>query len=130
MQGFTQTVVVSALVTIDGIVQRNGSLLAYVGAELRGSQATPTSPPFGPYVSQPIFQIGVYFGVETAELISFFFHDGVSARRLSGQVGYDQSAVADVGSRSCWDFSFGVPLHRGALGSSQAGVALPAVPEL
>ena len=51
---------VTALVTIDGVKQDAGTLLAFAGTEIRGLQERPSTPPFGRYVGLALYQIVPY----------------------------------------------------------------------
>ena len=63
LQSFTQfsnSMTVTALVSLGGAVQASGALAAYVGTEMRGLQGTASAPPFGPYAGVFLFQITLY----------------------------------------------------------------------
>ena len=64
---FANTMVMSALVSLSGVDQTSGVLMAWSGTELRGIQQTTSTPPFGAYVGKSVFQITLYadFGGET-----------------------------------------------------------------
>ena len=50
----------SSLVTINNTIQSNGTLIALIGAQIRGKQNTPSIPPFGPCTDTAIFHITIY----------------------------------------------------------------------
>jgi len=69
---FSDTMTVSAYVSIDELYQGDGMLGAFVGNEVRGVQENPTVPPFGPYAGKSIYQITVYAN-SGGESINFKF---------------------------------------------------------
>ena len=50
----------SAVVSLSGVVQPSGTLVAVVGTVVRGLQDTPSTPPFGPYADKAVYQITTY----------------------------------------------------------------------
>jgi hypothetical protein len=69
---FSDTMTMSALVKINGVVQSSGTLASFVGPEVRGVQATTSTPPFGPFAGKAMFQITNYAN-EGGELLTFKF---------------------------------------------------------
>ena len=59
---YEKTMTLSALVTVSGVRQAVGVLYAFAGNQMRGVQATPTRPPFGPYSGSSVYQIVLYAG--------------------------------------------------------------------
>ena len=57
---FSNTMTMTALITIDGIDMNEGSLAAFVGNEIRGLQNDLSLPTFGPFAGRPMFQITIY----------------------------------------------------------------------
>ena len=64
--------VVSALVMIGGVRQTEGALVALVGQQMRGTQATPSEPPLGPYAGARVHQMIVYANT-VGEKVTFHF---------------------------------------------------------
>ena len=79
---FSDTMTLTAIVTINGADQPSGTLGAFVGTQVRGVQSTPSSASFGPYAGKSLFQVTVYANAG-GETISFQFHDGSSTTALS-----------------------------------------------
>jgi len=71
-----ETMTITAIVTIDGTHLSKGSLGAFVASDIRGSQSSPTVPPFGPNANKSLFLLTVY-GKQN-ELITFKFNNGRS----------------------------------------------------
>ena len=70
--------VMTALVSLSGVAQSSGVLVALVGTEVRGSQDSPSLPPFGPYAGQSLFQITLYAD-EGGETVDFQFYTSSGA---------------------------------------------------
>ncbi len=92
---YPRTMTLSALVTVSGVVQANGTLVALEEATdtIRGVQRVPSFPPFGTYASQPVFQIMLYGpgGGSGDDMLRFVFVSGVDLR-----VAHLQETVAFV----------------------------------
>ena len=73
---YPNNMALSALVTVSGVVQANGTLVAMEenSDTIRGVQNTPSFPPFGAYANQAIFQIMLY-GTTTDRLRFVFVSD-------------------------------------------------------
>ena len=73
---FSQSMSITALVRIGGVVQASGSLGAFVGTDVRGStqSATPVPPGLGPYGGQQMFGMLIYANMQ-GETVSFKFAD-------------------------------------------------------
>ena len=85
----------TALVSIGGVQQSSGTLLAYVGTELRGLQSTPSVPPFGPYSGTSVYQTLLYAD-SSGETVSFEFIAGGVRTRLAETVTF--AAQGSVGN--------------------------------
>ena len=57
---FSNTMTMTALVTIDSTDTNEGALAAFVGNEIRGLQNDLSLPTFGPFADRPMFQITIY----------------------------------------------------------------------
>ena len=79
---FSDTMTLTAMVTVDGVDQASGTLGAFVGSQVRGVQSTPSSPPFGAYAGKSVFQLTVYANAG-GETVSFKFHDGASTADMA-----------------------------------------------
>ena len=69
---FAETMTLTAIVTVGGARQSSGVLAAFVGTDVRGVQARPLLPPFGPHAGQPMFQLTLYG--KDGEGFTFQFH--------------------------------------------------------
>ena len=69
---YEKSMVVSALVMIGGVRQTEGALVALVGQQMRGTQATPSEPPCGPYVGARVHQMIAYANT-VGEKVTFHF---------------------------------------------------------
>ena len=56
----------TALVTIGGVAQPTGTLVAYLDTSVRGMQSETSLPPFGPYKGQPLYQMMIYAAPDQA----------------------------------------------------------------
>jgi hypothetical protein len=65
----------TAAVTLSGVEQSTGTLVAFAGTEVRGMQDSVTSPAFGPYAEKALYQVTVYADTD-GELLNFQFHVG------------------------------------------------------
>ena len=72
----------TALVSVGGVEQSSGVLVAMVGTEVRGVQETASTPPFGPYAGKALFQITLY-AESGGETMSFQFHTGSATVSLT-----------------------------------------------
>ena len=72
----------SVVVTIGGTNQDTGTLAVVVGSSVRGTQNTPSSPPFGPYAGRGVFQITIYANAG-GETLNFLFTDGSTQTTLA-----------------------------------------------
>lgn len=91
---FSDTMTVTALVSIDGGAQSAGILAAFVGDGVRGVQATPVAPPFGPFSGKGLFHTTVY--AVDGEMVTFRYHDGSRTIALSGAIPFTINGI--VGS--------------------------------
>ena len=57
---FSNTMTMTALLTIDSTDTNEGALAAFVGNEIRGLQNDLSLPTFGPFAGRPMFQITIY----------------------------------------------------------------------
>ena len=89
---FPDTMTLSAVVTIGGATQASGTLGAFVGAQVRGVQSTPSVPTFGPYASTSIYQLTIYAS-SIGEALSFLFHDGSSTTTLVETLSFAVNAI-------------------------------------
>ena len=71
---FSDTMTMTAAVVIGGTLAGTGKLRSYVGDELRGDQANPSSPPFGAYKGKSLYQITMYANMG-GETVRFTFED-------------------------------------------------------
>ena len=84
---FSNTMTVTALVTLSGIDQSSGTLTALVGTQVRGVQDTLSTPQFGPYMGTALFQIIIYSNGD-GETLSFTFVSGGVVASLSETLGF------------------------------------------
>ena len=72
---YEKTMTLSALVTVSGVRQAVGFLYAFAGNQMRGVQATPSRPPFGPYSGSSVYQIVLYANGD-GEALTIQFNGG------------------------------------------------------
>jgi len=72
---FGKSMSVTALVNLHGVNQTSGVLAALIATEVRGVQAVPVSPPFGPLAGAHLFLLTVHADVD-GECVSFALNDG------------------------------------------------------
>ena len=85
-----------ALVVLGGVDQSVGTLVAYVGSEVRGTQDTPSSPPFGPYASRSMFQITLYADAGGESIRFDFLSAGGASASFANSVGNRESTNCDA----------------------------------
>jgi len=78
---FPDTLTMTALVTIGGVRQEAGALIAVIGEEVRGMQEGPLTPPFGPYNGVALYQMTVYADGD-GEKMSFWFESSAGTAAL------------------------------------------------
>lgn len=80
---YQDTMPVTALVTIDGVPQSKGTLIALVGDEVRGVREYSSKVTFGPFAGKALFMMDVSTNHEGTEEVQFKFStDDVSAVAL------------------------------------------------
>ena len=67
---FAESMALTTMIHVIGVQQGNGVLSPFAGDQVRGVQATPSNPPFGPYVGTPMYQITIGADVG-GEMLSF-----------------------------------------------------------
>ena len=72
---YEKTITLSAHVTVGGVRQAVGVLNAFADNQMRGIQATPGRPPFGPYLNASVYQIVLYTNGD-GETLTFQFNGG------------------------------------------------------
>merc|ERR1712185_410092 len=92
---YANTMALSALVSLGGVDQSSGVLVAYVGTEVRGVQDTVSTPPFGAYAGKALFQITMY-AENGGETMNFQFYTGSTTVSLSETVTFEVNG--NVGS--------------------------------
>lgn len=89
---FEQAMVMTAIVKLDGVVQSEGTLAAFVGSQVRGvSGPSPKAVPFGPHAGVHTFDLMIYSN-KGDETVSFQFADG---RGVINQLNETRRMVAD-----------------------------------
>ena len=83
------------MVRVGGADQTSGTLLASVGAEVRGLQDTPSVPPFGLYAGRPMYQITIY-AEAGGETISFSLSEGSRSASITETLTFEVNG--NVGS--------------------------------
>ena len=91
-RGYSQSMSVTAVVSLHGVNRTSGVLAALVGAEVRGVQATPLAPPFGPLAGTVLYHIMVHADVD-GERVSFALHDGKSTTTLDQTLAFEHSGT-------------------------------------
>ena len=84
---YSNTMTISALVNISGIVQMNGTLVVVdeVGG-VRGIQSVPSIPTFGPFANLAIFQIMAYGDSSGETTLHFQFHLFMAANNAQDMI--------------------------------------------
>ena len=85
VRDFEKTMTLTALVTIDGVKQDAGTLLAFAGTEIRGLQERPSTPPFGRYVGLALYQIVLYAHGE-GDTMTFKYLGKAGQTQLTGSL--------------------------------------------
>ena len=79
---FSNTMTMTALVTVDSTDMNEGSLAAFVGNEIRGLQDQLGFPPFGLFVGRPMFQITIYTNSGGEDLTFRWSSDGTQTNSI------------------------------------------------
>jgi len=81
---FSDTMTVTCLVSIDGVEQTTGTLVALVGNEVRARQDTPYLASFGPYSGSYLYALTVYThsGKSGRAILNFRFVSGDKVLKL------------------------------------------------
>ena len=79
---FSDTMTLTAMVTVDGVDKSSGTLGAFVGSQARGVQSSPSLAPFGAYAGKSVFQVTAYANAG-GEALEFKFHDGASTADMA-----------------------------------------------
>ena len=100
---FSDTMTLTALVSVGGVEQTSGTLGVFVGTQVRGVQSTLSSPPFGAYAGKSLFQATAYANAG-GETLTFKFHDGSRTADLTETLAFvvngNQGSVMDPMSLS------------------------------
>ena len=92
---YSDTMTLTALVSIGGEDQAYGALAAFSGMEVRGVQSAPSFPSFGPHAARPLYFLTVY--CTGAEKLTFWFANGLGATTLLNGV-ISPSVDSNVGT--------------------------------
>ena len=91
-RGYSQSISVTALVSLHGVNRTSGVLAALVGTEVRGVQATPLAPPFGPLAGTVLYHIMVHADMD-GERVSFALHDGKNTTALDQTIAFEHGGT-------------------------------------
>ena len=78
LAAFSESMVLTAMVSIDGIEQSAGTLKVYVGDEVRGMTDSPSIPPFGPFARKSMYLVTVGANKEGETLTFKFVSAGIN----------------------------------------------------
>lgn len=111
---FESTMTTVFVVHVNDVMQTSGTLVAMVGADIRGYASSPLTPPFGPYAGSSMFFTTIYAN-DGAEDFSFKFIDDSGAE-------HDMVLSSDGAS---WDGKF---KSNDSAGNVLSPVVLKSVP--
>ena len=94
---YSSTMIVTALVSVEGTSQVAGTLMAFFGLHMRGLQTAPAVSTFGPYQGQSLFQIIIYGNTgEFTQQCSFRFHVGTRSATITELVPFASGTKGSV----------------------------------
>ena len=108
LRSYSDSMTLSTLISVNHVEQVSGTLGAFVGAELRGVQASPSHAPFGAYAHRPVYQIIIYAnaarvgtgsngtGTAVGETVCFWF-DNNSNKLVELQQGIELVINSNIG---------------------------------